>query len=353
LRCFVVVNPAACRGKRAGIPREIAAALARHGLPFEIELTTHPGAARELVAAAGSAFDTIIVCGGDGTLHEALQAVDLERHVLGLVPAGTGNDFAWANGWPASVDACIARIAAAHERRVDLGLWNELRFHNSIGLGFEGRVNYESHRIRRLHGPAVYVAAVARALHERRPCPVRLEWDDGVWEGDVFLASVCIGGRVGGAFHLAPGARNDDGLFDLCVASDIDLRRLLWLLPRTFRGTHVRPPHVRLQRTTQLRIEACGRRVDGEFVGWEIRRRLLLRRALHLYINPGPRTAVPLALAPTGDTTWTRLRRRSLRPALREGRLARGVLPRTLRVPVVAHRRGRARSIGYRMDLQP
>jgi len=275
MRCFVVVNPAACRGKRAGIPPALATALDRHRLPFEMVHTTRPGEARALVAAAGGAFDTVVVCGGDGTLHEVLQSLDLERHVLGLVPAGTGNDFAWMNGWPHSVEACVARLAAGRERRVDLGLWNDMRFHNSIGLGFEGRVNYESHRIRRLRGPAVYLAAVVRALHRRRPIPLRIDWGDGTWEGNVFLASVCIGARVGGAFHLAPGARNDDGLFDLCTARDIDLWRLLALLPRTFRGTHVRSRHVRLQRAAQLTIEAplgIPAHVDGEFVGLEVRR---------------------------------------------------------------------------------
>ena len=274
MRCLVVVNPAACRGARAGIPPAIESTLRRHQIDFTLVRTARAGDATLLVAAHATDFDSVLVCGGDGTLHEAVQALDLDLQVVGIVPAGTGNDFAWMNGWPKSVDACIARLAERKVRRVDLGLWNERRFHNSIGLGFEGRVNYESHRIRRLRGPAVYLAAVARSLAQRTPWPLRLDWDDGSWEGDVFLASVCIGKRVGGAFRLAPDARNDDGLFDLCFASGIGLVRLLALLPRTFRGSHLRSPHVQLQRMAHLRIEApqgIPVHVDGEFVALDVR----------------------------------------------------------------------------------
>ena len=274
LRCFVVVNPAACRGGRAGTPAALAAALKAHALPFEMVHTTRAGEAGSLVAEHGNAFDTVLVCGGDGTIHEVMQSLDLERHVLGVVPAGTGNDFAWMNGWPSQVEACVARVAAAEERRVDLGAWNGRRFHNSIGLGFEGRVNYESHRIRRLRGPAVYLAAVVRTLARRTPAPLRLEWGDGRWEGEVFMASVCIGRRVGGAFRLAPLARNDDGLFDLFFAHDIGLPQILALLPRTFNGTHLRSPHVRTLRAAALRIEApqgIPVHVDGEFVALDVR----------------------------------------------------------------------------------
>lgn len=274
MQSLVVVNPAACRGSRRDLPGRVAAGLKLRRIPFEMITTTAPGQAEDLVRTRGDALDALLVVGGDGTLHEVLQALDLKRHTIGLVPAGTGNDFAFMNGWPTNVDACLDRIASGQVRRVDLGLWNGRRFHNNIGLGFEGRVNYESQRIRRLRGPAVYLAAVARALARRSPTPVRLDWGQDSWEGPVFMASVCIGQRVGGAFRLAPQARNDDGLFDVCFAVDVGLLRILALLPRTFRGSHVRPPHVRVERGRRLLIEApqgIPVHVDGEFVGLDVR----------------------------------------------------------------------------------
>jgi YegS/Rv2252/BmrU family lipid kinase len=274
LRSLVVVNPAACRGSRRDLPARVAAGLEGRRIPFEMHQTRAPGHAETLVRSLGDGFDTILVVGGDGTLHEALQALDLERHRVGIVPGGTGNDFAFMNGWPGDIDACLDRVAAGKEQRLDLGLWSGRRFHNNLGLGFEGRVNFESHRIRRLRGPAVYVAAVARSLAQRDTSAVRLDWDKDSWEGPLFWASVCIGRRVGGAFRLAPEARNDDGLFDVCFAADVGLLRLLALLPRTFRGGHVRNRHVRLERSQRLRIEAprgIPVHVDGEFVALDVR----------------------------------------------------------------------------------
>jgi YegS/Rv2252/BmrU family lipid kinase len=273
MRLLVIVNPAARRGGSEPT-RQVERALHRHALQFEVERTMRPGDARTLVAARGAEFDGIVVCGGDGTIHEALQSLDLERHVLGVVPRGTGNDFAWMNQWPRDVDACVQRIAAAQERRVDIGVWGSTRFHNSIGIGFEGRVNYESHRIRRLRGPIVYLAAVARTLSRRGTHPAEIEWDDGAWRGDLFMASVCIGRRVGGAFRLAPEARNDDGRFDLCLAGDLSLAQILTLLPRTFNGGHIHADAVHMQRSARIRIRCDSGipvHVDGEFTGLDVR----------------------------------------------------------------------------------
>ena len=280
MRCLVVLNPAACRGNRAEA-REITAAFRRRSLACAVEPTAGPGDARRIVAARGSDFDAVVVCGGDGTIHEALQAFDLDRHVLGVIQRGSGNDVAFMHGWPRDLGACVERIASGRERRIDVGVWRDprfpggqLRFHNSIGLGFEGRVNYESHRVRWPRGRAVYLVALARTLSSRRFYPLRLDWGRGRWEGDAFMASVCIGRRVGGAFLLAPGAQADDGLFDLMFAGRVGLLRLLALLPRTYTGAHVRSPLVRVERGACVQIAAprgAPVHVDGEFVGLDVR----------------------------------------------------------------------------------
>ena len=287
MRCLVLHNPASSRGQGLHRSRRIESALRRQSIDPEMVETGGRGDAARLVARHGSAFETIVVAGGHGTIHEALQALDLDRHVLGVLPSGTGNDFAWMNGIPADLERAAAVLRAGHVRRVDIGLWGERRFHNSIGIGFEGRVNYESHRIRWLRGPAVYLAAVARTLAHRRAQPVSIDWDTGAWSGDVFMASVCIGQRVGGAFRLAPAARNDDGKFEVCIAGRLGLWRILTLLPRTFRGTHVGAAGVQMVGTSSLRLtapEGVPVHVDGEFVGLDVRELQLsiLPRALRL-----------------------------------------------------------------------
>jgi YegS/Rv2252/BmrU family lipid kinase len=283
MRLLVIVNPAASRGSRTSLAPNVSRAFQATGLDFVIEPTQSPGDATRIVAEHGAAFEGIVVCGGDGTLHEALQAVDLQRHVVGLIPRGTGNDFAAMNDWPHDIEACARRIAAHDERHLDIGIWGERRFHNSVGIGFEGRVNYESHRIRFLRGPAVYFAALARTLAQRRADPLDMKWDGGSWNGPTFMVSVCIGRRVGGAFHLAPQADNRDGQFDVCYAGALGLFHLMRVLPRTLSGTHLRDRDVHLVRGATVHIDAPSGvpvHIDGEFVGLDV-------REIHLRTLPG------------------------------------------------------------------
>lgn len=284
MRLLVVINPASSRGDTARAEAAIHDAFGARKLAFEVVRTERAGHAQQLVADHGGEFDGIVAVGGDGTLHEVLQAVDVDRHLVGLIPRGSGNDFAWMNGWPASVAGCAARIAAGQEHRVDLGLWEGGRFHTSVGVGFEARVNYESHRIKHLRGTAIYLAALARTLSDLHTYPVTLDWSGGRWEGDLLLASIGNGRRVGGAFLLTPAARNDDGLLDVCFAPQVSLLKLLSILPRTFRGSHVRTRPVRLERGARIRVTSHDDagfpvHIDGEMVGLDV-------RALDLRVAP-------------------------------------------------------------------
>jgi YegS/Rv2252/BmrU family lipid kinase len=279
---LVIVNPRAGRQRGSLIAVDVAEAFQRRDLSFEILTTERPGHAPELIRKHGPRFDAVVVVGGDGTLHEALQDLDLERHRLGVIPLGTGNDFAWMHGWPADLDGCVDRIAAGDERRIDIGVWRgsaaagprEARFHNSIGLGFEALVNRESARLKGRWGAFTYVLAVIRSLPRYRSFPVDAAWDGGRFSGPATLLDVCAGKRVGGCFLLAPDADAADGRLDLVVADGMGLMRALMLLPRLFNGTHVTSPAVHRHRVTAVRMtfpEGCPLYVDGEFVDDAVR----------------------------------------------------------------------------------
>jgi diacylglycerol kinase (ATP) len=279
---LVVVNPRAGRGRGASVADAVAASFRRHALSFEIVATLGPDHARVLVAERGSRFDAVVVVGGDGTLHEALQGLDPGHHRLGVIPLGTGNDFAWMNGWPADVEGCVGRIAAGRVRRLDLGTWKgttargflEARFHNSIGLGFEALVNRESARMKGRLGPLTYVFAVARSLPRYRCFHAEATWDGGHHRGETTLLDVCIGKRVGGCFLIAPGADAADGKLDLIIADGMSLPRALLLLPRLFGGTHVGSRAVHQHRVTAVHMtfpEGIPMYVDGEFVDAAVR----------------------------------------------------------------------------------
>ena len=261
------------------------------GLDHEIVLTERAGHAAQIVRERGADFDTVLVVGGDGTLHETIQALDLHRHRLAVIPWGSGNDFAWMTGWPRDLDACLDRVRAARERRVDLGEVTatfaggrtvSCRFHNNVGFGFEALVNAASGGRHAIKGPLLYLVAFLKTLPRFRSYSVRVRSADTnpaggagtAFDGTVSMLATLNGRRVGGTFLLAPHATLDDGSLDLVRVDAMGLVRVLWLLPRTFRGSHLRSRRVHASCFATARIEApegIPIYVDGEFLGADAR----------------------------------------------------------------------------------
>lgn len=265
---FVIVNARAGRSRRGPEPESLRRAFARHGLTIEVSATERPGHATELARHAPG--DTVVAVGGDGTLHEVIAGLDLSRHRLGVIPAGSGNDFAWQHGIPRNVEAAVDRIVAGQEKRVDLGAWEGGRFHNNLGLGFEAEVNRLSHRVRGFRGPAVYFAALARALAGLRTYEMELAWEGGAFSGRLLTAALLNSPRVGGAFRLAPAARTDDGVLDLVTAEAMGRLAVLTVLGPVLRGREPADARIRRAQTTWLRLHAQAPvpvYVDGEFAG--------------------------------------------------------------------------------------
>ena len=265
---LVILNPMAGRSRRGPGPERLRRAFARHGLQVEVAVTERPGHATEL--ARGAAGDPVVAVGGDGTVCEVIQGLDLAGRRLGVIPAGSGNDFAWQHGISPHLDAAVARIAAGQVCRVDLGEWEAGRFHNVLGLGFEAEVNRLSHCVRGVRGPALYFVALARALARLRTYPLDLAWEGGSFSGRLLTADLLNGRRVGGAFMLAPGASTRDGLFDLVAAEQMGRAGMLTTLGPVLRGREPRDRRIQRARTAWLRVRADAPvpvYMDGQYMG--------------------------------------------------------------------------------------
>ena len=268
MRPFLIVNPHAGRSRRGPDVDRIRRAFAGHGLAVEVALTARPGHATELAREA--AGDPVVAVGGDGTVHEVIGGLDLARQRLGVIPSGTGDDFAWQHGIGDGIEAAVARIAAGREHAVDLGAWEAGRFHNNLGFGFEADVNRLSHRVRGLRGPALYFAALARALATMRTYEVELAWDGGDFSGRLLTGALLNGRRVGGAFRLAPAARTDDGALDLVTVAAMGRLGVVTALGPVLRGHEPRDPRIRRATITRLSLRATAPvpvYMDGEYCG--------------------------------------------------------------------------------------
>jgi diacylglycerol kinase (ATP) len=246
----LIVNPTAGRGR--GLPLVAAAAerLRAAGHDVAVLETTAAGHARAH-AHALPAGSTVVAVGGDGTVHEVLPACLERQHLLGLLPAGSGDDFAHALGMsrrdPA---AAVAVLIAGRERRVDVGIVNGEPFVNAFGAGFDAdvarRIVGAPHAFR---GLGRYLYGIVTAMRDFRLATVRIAVDDGTgartaFDGKALLVSVQNGPRTGGSFLFAPGASVDDGALDVVVAGDFDRLGTFGILPKVMRGAHLGHPRV-------------------------------------------------------------------------------------------------------------
>ena len=278
----IIVNPYAGRWKgKASIP-EIERIFAELGLEYELVETSERDHGVELAREAVLAgYSPIVVVGGDGSIGEVLNGMlqasggEQPTPALGIIPMGTADDLPDNLEMHKELEAACGVIAAGHERVIDIGLVNGRYFDNNSAVGLEPKVSIIQQEMTWMKGVLRYLVAALRGILSHRPWHMRLEWDDGEYEGDVTLVSVGNTRRTGGVFFMTPEAEPDDGLLDFVFAEGLGRFKLLRLLPKTFDGSHIHEQRVRYERTRRLVIECTPPtpiQADGELFDYEATR---------------------------------------------------------------------------------
>ncbi len=283
---LVILNPAS-RGGRLARWADLEARLVGALGAIEVERTRGPGdAARLAREAARAGVRRVLVAGGDGTLSEAVNGL-LEAGLgnaveLGLLPFGTGGDFARALGIPADVAQAVGVLASGKPRPVDVGRLRSSDaqgrectawFVNEISAGVSAEVVSHAKRGPRwLGGRAAFRWATLRALVAYSPAELCVRVDAALaFEGHAAVAVVANGGWFGGGMHVAPAARFDDGLLDVVVVRGLTGARLLPKLRKLYTGAHLADPAVCSFRGREIAIEARSGltrlEADGELLG--------------------------------------------------------------------------------------
>ncbi|WP_049567951.1 diacylglycerol kinase [Streptomyces sp. SBT349] len=293
----LLINPAAGKGTAARAGLRAARVLRDAGfLVRSVVGLDAPDAARRARAAVAQGTGALVAVGGDGVVSVALGAVADTATPLGIVAAGTGNDTARACGLPlgdpAAAGAVIARTLKAGEiRRVDLGRVGETWFGGVLAAGFDSRVTDRGNRMRWPRGGLRYDLAVMAELAGLRAVPCRIRLDGGEWrEIAVTLVAVGNGPSYGGGLRMCPGARTDDGLFDVTVVGEVSRTTLLRVYPRVYRGTHLAHPAVSAHRAARVELDAPGVTgyADGEPLGPLPLTATCVPGALRLLAPPAP-----------------------------------------------------------------
>ncbi len=272
---YFIVNPVSGRGKGKIIGEHIIDHLNRLSIDFEVEWTERPGHAIELAEQGVKNHTVIVAVGGDGTMNEVLNGMAGGNNVLGLIPVGSGNDFARAVGIPFDFKQALEVLLRGRKKQIDLGKANERFFGNGVGIGFDAYVVHNSLKVRRLRGNAIYLYSVLRTLKEYKPVPLEIHFNGSTKIDDFFMISVGNGVSMGGGFYLTPDAQMDDGLFDLCLIQNMPMVSILKNLLKVYSGKHKEDPRVEMQRTDRLQIESrkpFGVHIDGELLSLKMKK---------------------------------------------------------------------------------
>ena len=237
------------------------------GLGAALRLTERPGHARELAAAAAQeGFTTVVAVGGDGTVNEVAGALAGTGATLGILPAGSGNGLARHLGIHGSWARALEILAAGHTRPLDLGRADGHPFVAVSGLGFEAALAERFNQARR-RGLAAYALIVLRSLRLAKPVTVRIHVAGRTWELPVLTLAVANASQYGGGARIAPRARTDDGLLDLCALPPLRPGNALGLTCRLLTGRIDRAPGVLCLQGADFTVERPGNgplQTDGE-----------------------------------------------------------------------------------------
>jgi diacylglycerol kinase (ATP) len=270
------VNPRAGRGRGAHAARPAAEALRDAGYAVRTVVGTDAADALDRARkAVDGGTGALVAVGGDGMVSLALQAVAGTGTPLGVVAAGTGNDFARVAGLPVRAPAAAGAVVAGalragRTRALDLGRLGDRWFGTVLASGFDSRVNDRGNRMKWPTGRFKYDLAMLAELAALRPIRYRVQFDDAPErEIEATLIAVGNGSSYGGGMRICADAVMDDGLFDVCVVGPCSRTTLLRVFPRVYRGTHPSHPVVTVHRAARVRLAAEGVTgyADGEPVG--------------------------------------------------------------------------------------
>lgn len=228
--------------------------------------TVYPTHAIELARqAAEEGYDMVVAMGGDGTAHEVMsglmQVPADKRPIMGIVPIGSGNDFAYSVGITQRPDHALAHaLKAENVKTVDIGLMTDEHgrkeyFDNTLGIGFDAIVTIRSHKLPIVKGFLMYLTAVIQTIIlNHNPIQMTVETETGTWQDQLLMFTLCNGPREGGGFMLAPEAKNNDGKMESVAISKLSRAMMFRLVPEFMSGTHMRFKQVRMGEFKKLSI---------------------------------------------------------------------------------------------------
>ncbi|MDH5608941.1 MAG: diacylglycerol kinase family lipid kinase [Cyclobacteriaceae bacterium] len=269
---FVVANPASGRQKTQKILREVHQYFSDINCPFRIFETTPSTRGTQLVREnLGENYTDMLIVGGDGTINEAVNGL-VHDIPVSIIPAGSGNDFVKMISIGSSLKEQLLTATHGTVQRIDMGLCNDRKFVNGIGIGFDGQIvaDMTQRHVPLLSGQAKYYYHVLHILSSYRERMFEMEVDNRYVQKELILLTIAKGTTFGGGFRLTPHASLSDGKLAVCEIGKLSPARRYLNLLKIQKGTHDLLREVILYHATQLTVREnplLEGHIDGEYMG--------------------------------------------------------------------------------------
>lgn len=235
-------------------------------------------------------YDLVVAVGGDGTINEVVNGLAEQEYIpkLGIIPAGTTNDFARALHIPRDIDAATDIIVQGDTIPVDIGRINDKYFINIGGGGRITELTYEvPSKLKTMLGQLAYYLKGIEMLPSFKATDIRIEYDGKLFEGEVMLFLVGLTNSVGGFEKLAPNSSINDGLFSLLILKKTNLADFIRVATLALRGEHVNDPNVIYTQANRIKVQSDEKvqlNLDGEYGGLLPAEFVNLYRHIEVYV---------------------------------------------------------------------
>lgn len=283
MKTLFIINPVAGRKRSAKVWKDIRPYI---NFPYEYEFTQGCGDATQIAKHAKKlGYEVIVTVGGDGTISEVVNGIAGSDIRLGIIPAGTGNDFGKTLKIPENPRYALEIIEEGKNLAfTDLGKFQDGYFINIAGAGFDAEVaNMTNSNLKFLNGTLAYVASLVWNLARYSPCNAVITVDGKKYFRKPWLVLAANARYFGGGMMINPDGIINDGLLDVCIINDMSRAEILRFLPSVFTGSHkkhrcfevIRGKNVEIEFAKPVRVQ-----VDGDAKGFTPVRFSIVNRAL-------------------------------------------------------------------------
>lgn len=263
-----IVNPKAGSGRVLKILEQIREKMKAFKKEYEIAYTKGPEDAIIIAREASNVFTKIVSVGGDGTLNEVVNGIAGSRAILGVIPAGTGNDFAKTIYSGLNLDDIIETIIDGEVESIDVGKCNHKYFINIASAGIDAEIAHRVQRVQKsISGKSVYLNALFKTLVNFKGIDFNIKLEDFSFKSNTLLITASNGKYYGGGMLPTPDADIKDGLFDVCHVKNLNKLKIIALLYKFIKGNHTSLKEVTIFKTKRLTVQADKKffvNIDGE-----------------------------------------------------------------------------------------